>query len=230
MNHKSIRPRPATRPAPTREPCGYERHAADGVGITMEKGVHPEILARVRECRLWQADDYRDPQIGVLVTEPGNLDAPIAFVFENQYEATPKSWVELVQNAGRLATDPEAVDRFDANPCLDLRDRGRAHSCRPIPGWMYGLRLTPILSDAGELEAAGWEPIEWCPLCPIRLAVMVEQLAAKRLRSVKGPQFAHNVVSVWQSDDGQGPAGQHVDAILTRPGNPHELVAFGTEP
>ena len=122
---------------------------------------------------LWVARDAYNDICGTLVTEPGNPDAPIAFLFEQQDK---DAVLEVHKFAEEVFENPDLLDRavdyaIEHPVCrMDLRDRGRADSKRPMPGWCYGLRLTPENED-GFFDSA--DAVDWNPFCPIRLKMML---------------------------------------------------------
>lgn len=146
---------------------------------TKEKKPAPSPYAKTT---IWVARDAYNDVCGVLVSEPGNLNAPIAFLFEQQ----EKSMVaEIHQYAADIFENPDLLDRavdyaIEHPICrMDLRDRGRESSTRRMPGWCYSLRLTPESED-GFFDST--DAIDWNPFCPIRLVQMmvnVKKIAAR---------------------------------------------------
>ena len=124
------------------------------------------------DCVLWRAHDAYHSLAGILVTEPGNLDALIAFVFIDQ----EKKNEALTEAAQLIADDPnrldDAVDSTGGFCRVDLRDRGRADSKRAMPGWVYGMSVIPNVP-----EMTG-EYFKLNPYCPIRLAMMLAKKPA----------------------------------------------------
>ena len=124
---------------------------------------------------LWVARDAYNDICGTLVTEPGNPDAPIAFLFEQQDD---KNIVETHRYADDVFENPDLLDRavdyaIEHPICrMDLRDRGRADSKRAMPGWCYGLILTGQTEDG---MFSGNERIDWNPFCPVRLKMMADK-------------------------------------------------------
>ena len=69
----------------------------------------------------------------MLVTEPGNLDAPVAFIFFD----SEKKEIDMIKITDAVAENHELLDRTSkmGGFCrMDLRDRGRADSKRGDAG------------------------------------------------------------------------------------------------
>lgn len=124
------------------------------------------------ECSLWKAmDAYGDPA-GILVTERGDRDKMIAFLFIDQERKNEA----LIDAASMIADEPQTLDGMIPSTgdfCrIDLRDRGRSESTRAVPGWIYGMTVTPETPEYnGEWFALN-------PFCPIRLAQMLAKKPA----------------------------------------------------
>ena len=135
----------------------------------------PAAQPSTAQAVVWSARDAYGDFCGLLVTEPGNLDAPIAFLFHNQESTDPTE----MQFARLIAANPDrldyAVDYGTEHPVcrMDLRDRGRTGALRPMPGWVYGLTLCPETAEQREELQ-----IPWNPFCPIRLAMMLAKKPA----------------------------------------------------
>ena len=134
-------------------------------------------LAPYAKTTLWVARDAYNDVCGTLVTEPGNPDLPIAFLFGHQQEKV----LEVHQYADDVAENPDLLDRAIDYAIeypisrMDLRDRGRADSQRPMPGWCYGLQITPQDEDG---MFGGNDEFPWNPYCPVRLAQMLAKKPA----------------------------------------------------
>lgn len=128
--------------------------------------------ARHAHITIWFARDAYHDLCGELVTEPGNLDAPVAFIFYD----SEKKVADLIRFTDTIAENHELLDRASNTGefCrMDLRDRGRADSKRAMPGWCYSLFIRPNDEDEPDDDEPGNEEFPWNPFCPIRLAMML---------------------------------------------------------
>lgn len=122
-------------------------------------------------CRVWQARCWRDTPVGYLVTEPGNIDRPIALLYADSFHDQSDADRDF-ETAEQIARDPTAVWR-SAGPVVNLSDYGHPDSRSPMPAFIYSLRCVPMPPKdmSGEApEPINVPPVEPRPYCRFLLA------------------------------------------------------------
>jgi hypothetical protein len=112
--------------------------------------------------------DPRGPDCAIqdyLVTEPGDIDRPIAVIDVRGDSSDPR----LRASAAALATTivrGTAVRGDHALAWTDLRPFGRPDSTEPVPAWVYALECMPASETGLPIVGPLRTPF---PVCPIRL-------------------------------------------------------------
>lgn len=173
-------------------------------------------------CRVWYAwiEGWRSEHANLdliaylLVTEPGNLDAPIALVHSGRGGRTAQ-----LKLAEQIIANPELAGRKreseDEPYAEDLREIGRWWSTDATPRRLYDLY---ILAAEGTLATVMWQPVPFRPLCTVTLAQELEKYIRLREPQLDRAHYRHNClgVSEQREDDGDSPTGDCVEWVVRR--------------
>jgi hypothetical protein len=121
---------------------------------------------------VWEAETFDGRAMGFLVTEPGDINRPVALVcpvMRSDDEDEKDRLYNARIHAEWIADDHALAGRSFDQPVIDLRRYGRPDSTEPVPGFVYGLRCRPVEDDGTTVDV---EPVEPAPFCRFRLAAM----------------------------------------------------------
>ena len=178
------------------------------------------------DCRIWRAwkgIGYHERSVidGLLLTEPNNLDAPIAYL-KIGGELGLGSMEKALRRAAQIFQNTAAIDRDDTP--MDLRTLCRWWSTEATPAWLYDIQVMPA---EGVLSRVMKFPITLCPLCPVRMGVMVEQYINQRFQQPDREAYPFNAIAMFSErndDDGTG-MGDTEDATIWRGCDPQQIPA-----
>jgi hypothetical protein len=145
---------------------------------------------------VWQAREILSGSfVGFLVTEPGNLDRPVAMVlnvegFEPDSGQHPQSTGEMWRLAAEVSIDHALIS---ARPVVDLRQYGKPNSESPMPGWIYGLECREIDDDLRPNGA----PLQPAPFCRFRLAMLEKHAVANGWVRPEAMPVEHPDETIW---------------------------------
>jgi len=115
-------------------------------GQQFNNGENAQSEVNEYNCQIWECQFPNRISVGLMVTEPGRVDSPIAFVpiVDVDPDEADISQAELiVEHRDRLSVvlEPDRV-------IIDLRPYGKLDSNAPMPRWIYSLRCRPQGSEA----------------------------------------------------------------------------------
>lgn len=119
---------------------------------------------------IWCAMEYANIQDGYLVTEPGNVHRPVAFI--DIINGSAAQGFEVAQRIrDYFPTEPwRAVNEIEGIGVIDLTPYGQPGSAAAMPGFVYGLRCIPVNEDGEDQDAPYIEPRPWCRFMAAEIA------------------------------------------------------------
>lgn len=103
--------------------------------------------APLNNCRIWDCQFPNFINAGLLITEPGNVNLPIAFVPISSTEPdNDEMWM-----AESIAKQPDCLETLldQSTHAIDLRPYSEWNATFPMPRWVYSLRCRPYGCDGG---------------------------------------------------------------------------------
>lgn len=181
------------------------------------KPTAPKVATHI-PCRIWYLWDSKDPEgwahgelgkvVALLVTEPDEIDAPIAKI--DVMEGNDIAAATAL--AATIITNPNALVAMEAY-CVDLRDVCRVNSVQKTPDHLFGFHAMPA---EGTLAHELWYAFEYRPFCPIRLAQEVAKFIKLRFSSEQRAECPHPgiIISELRAQESDCGDGDCVDALI----------------